>query len=237
MSCAGFLMGDPRCDPYRRRMPPEEWPMGDQAAWAGARRPGTLRRRAGAAAKWRQATLTKVAKAYGRWCTFLDLHGWLDRDKTPSERITEERIAAYVAELEQQVVIITLKGLILDLAESIRVMCPNANIAWLYDLATQLAVVAKPSRAKWAKLQSTEKLVELGINLMEQTFEPARKYRQARYRDIQYAAGLMIALLAHRPLRRRTFTGLCIEKQLKRMETGYVFELGPDDVKAGDTVR
>ena len=57
---------DPKADPSRRCMKPEDWPAADRTAWEAAMTPGGLLDEAGLAAHWRSATRKSVQDAYGR---------------------------------------------------------------------------------------------------------------------------------------------------------------------------
>ncbi len=147
-------MMHPSKDPARKRKRLPEWPEADRAAWERAIRIGRLRVRGGLAAKWREPTQRKVISAYGRYLTFLERRDWLCDAQGPGDRVTIDWIEAYLNELQQQdVAPLTISGLILDLAELLRVTAPGFDGKWLYDLQSDIAADAEPRRDKRPKLR------------------------------------------------------------------------------------
>jgi hypothetical protein len=108
-----------------------DWPAADWAAWEAAMTRGGLLEDGGAAAHWRPATRKSVQDAYGRWLTFLERNGWLDLDAAPGERLTPERLRAFIAELQATAAPMTVRNRIRDLAEAQRVMAPEADLSYL----------------------------------------------------------------------------------------------------------
>ena len=193
-------------DPARRSMPIEEWPAEDRAAWEAAFRPGDPFEPGGLAAHWRPRTRALVAQSYGHWLTFLEHQGRLDENQSPAERTTAEAIAAYLQILEPRcrsaTVVIRIDGLV----EALRVMAPHADITWLRQGLARLKQRTGDRKPKIDRLRPSADLYRLGLKLMVEADEDQARtpIRSAtRYRD-----GLMIALLAARPLRASTFAAL-----------------------------
>jgi len=220
-----------RHDPARRRMPIEEWPEPDRLAWERAT--STRRLRTGAAYNWRVDTKKKVAKAWGRLLTFLEQCGDLDRAAAPETRVAEEgRLAAWLDEMQQQQLApLTIRGLVLDIAEALRVMAPTYDGAWLYELQQRLADEAHPVRDKRRLLRHPRELLDLGVATMEQA--PERTYREQDHWLAEYRDGAMVAFLAARPLRARTFWQLRYGTELRRDELGYVIDVEDELLKTG----
>jgi hypothetical protein len=81
----------------RRAMRFEARPALDQAAWTAARSTSAdIFEDAGSAAHLRGATQQNRVHAWGRFLTFLDLEGALDREVPPETRPTRERIGAWI---------------------------------------------------------------------------------------------------------------------------------------------
>src|SRR5258708_29315839 len=91
----------PPIDPVRRCRPPAEWPNEDQLAWMAARRKGGLLDDGGPAANCRQTSVTKTAKGYGRYLTWLDGRGFLVPADAVGERVTVERVKVYTDHLRE----------------------------------------------------------------------------------------------------------------------------------------
>src|SRR5688572_2994099 len=95
-------MTKPNKDPRRRCKPVVEWPAEDRAAWAAAMRSADPFEDPGRGAYWRPNTRKTIAKAYGRYLTFLETRDWLELNEGPASRPTQERLDAYVDELRTQ---------------------------------------------------------------------------------------------------------------------------------------
>ncbi len=176
--------------------------------------PGDVLDDPGGATGWSPKTLRTVIAAYGRWLAFLDLHGWLDPNCPPAARLTEERLRAYIDTLRAQVQSITLRNRIRDLGEALRVMDPAADLRLLRRAARCLRIQAVPSRPKGARTVELDRLAELGCEIMAEA--ETTPVRNAIWRAPRYRMGLMIALLAYRPLRRGNFVAVMFKFTTKR---------------------
>lgn len=220
---------DAKADPSRRCMKLANWPAADRAAWEAAVTKGGLLEEGGLAAHWRPATRKSVQDAYGRWLTFLALRGHLEPDATPGARLTPDRLRAYIAELQAAVAPLTVRNRVRDLAEALRVMAPAVDLSYLRRARGRLKARAQPVRSKRAQLAPSRDLVQLGQKLMERAErgEAARPlWRAALFRD-----GLMILMLACRPIRRRSFAGLRLGQHLVKRGEVYVLLLEEHETK------
>jgi integrase/recombinase XerD len=211
---------DPRKDPLRRCKKFNDWPRKDRAAWKRALAPGGLLEETGLAAGWRDLTQKTVLAAYGRWLTFLAGKGWLDPKQSPGERLTPDRLRAYVAELETLVAPFTVRNRIRDLNEALRVMAPDKNFAFLRRAYARLKARAHPKKSKRPQMRSSQELVALGLNLI--TRAEHGKVARPLWRAALYRDGLMIVMLACRPLRRTNLASLRIGQNLVRQDDEYI---------------
>jgi integrase len=220
---------DPKPDPSRRCLKLEHWPAADRRAWEEAVTPGGLLDEAGLAAHWRPATLKSVQDAYWRWLTFLTRQGYLDPEAGPAERLTPDRLRAFIAELQATVAPLTVRNRVRDLTEALRVMAPETDFSYLSRARARLKARSRLVRNKRAQVRSSRDLVGLGLELMRKAErgEAARPlWRAALFRD-----GLMILMLACRPLRRASFAGLQLGRHLVRRGEVYVLLLEEHETK------
>lgn len=210
-------------------IPIEQWPSVDQELWIRATSSGGLLDDGGLASDWRPDTRLKVAKSYGRFLRFLRDTDMLDEATIPADRATREVIGQYVDHLRDQIASKTLAGRITDLGEAIRVMCPGSDIGYLRRLSGRLGRAVLPARPKHTRLVPIADLYQLGFDLMERS----RKVRGPRpcSANVMFRDGLMIALLAARPFRLRTFTHLRIGRHLTQTDDGYQLHIHPEDNK------
>jgi hypothetical protein len=131
---------------------------------------------------------------YGRWLAWLDDQCLLDPLVLPAERATKERVGAYAKKLQQTRSPFTVQGQIQALGDALRVMSPGADLRWISRGAGRLRNRARPVKDKRSRLQSPDRLVELGLRLMDLADREVVMLESAMaYRD-----GLVIALLTYR---------------------------------------
>jgi hypothetical protein len=223
---------DPKQDPSRRCRKLADWPAPDREAWKAAVRPCVgLLDEAGLAAHWRPATQKSVRDAYGRWLTFLDRNGWLDPTASPAERLTPDRLRAFVTELQETVAPLTVRNRIRDLTEALRVMAPEANLSldYLRRARSRLKARSRAKHKKRLQIRPIQDLLRLGRELTrraEHDHVARPLWRAALYRD-----GLMIMMLACRPLRRGNLAALRLGQHLVRREDVYLLQLEEHETK------
>jgi len=200
-------------------MPLAEWPADDQAMWGCAIRSGGPLDDPGLASHWTEKTRKTTISAYGRYLTSLALNGWLVAEARVQDRVEFEWLKAYIDELMSQVKPITAAGRIRGLAEALRVMAPGVEFPDVKRARYRLKAMATPSRDKRSKIVSSKRLVQLGLKLMSEA-ETGTFFREAG-RACTYRDGLMILLLACRPLRRANFAVMQIGEHLTKINDAY----------------
>jgi integrase/recombinase XerD len=214
-----------------RCLPFAEWPTLDQAPWTASLQPGDVLEPGGVASRWALASQGLVINGYGRWLTWLTGRGGLDPLLPPSARVTRERLLAYAKDLEATVSPFTVATRIEQVGNAMRAIAPETDWRWIQRAADRIRVRAVPVRDKRSRLQSPKRLVALGMALMRQADNPATgspAVRGATYRD-----GLMIALLALRPMRRRNLAALLCDQHLLRRGSQWWVELPAQETKTG----
>jgi integrase len=133
-------------------------------------------------------------------------------------RIDLERIGAYISHLEHVNASCTVWSRISYLAKAIQAMAPEAELNWMRPVIARLHRKVQPSRLKRHRLVDSAELFAFGVEIMcEAEAANMQDWRKAlRYRD-----GLMIALLAARPLRQGNFTPIEIDRHLLHRGDGY----------------
>jgi site-specific recombinase XerD len=108
-------------------------------------------------------------------------------------------------------------------------MAPGRDWAWLRRVANALRAKIRPREDKLLRMHSSSRLMDLGLTLMaEGDAESAERKINgaARYRD-----GLIIALLAARPLRLSNFASLQLDRSLLRQGDGFWVRLESEETK------
>jgi integrase len=141
----------------------------------------------------------------------------------PDERVDRRTVAGYV-EWRRRFCGDAMIAVDLDrLRGALRLICPGVDWSWLLTLAKRIAASA-PRKPKKYNLVTSERLYALGIGLMDRAGadgEAAQRISKAQ--AMQYRDGLVIALAALIPLRRRTLVALRVGKQL--VKNGDLWEL------------
>jgi integrase/recombinase XerD len=197
-------------DPDRRCRPLGEWPDIDRHLWLTALVPGDLLEGGGARAKFTENTNRGVVEGYGRWLQWLDRHGLLDQTNLPADRITPDRVRAYLADLERHNATQTVLNRLVHLSTAATVMDQHRDWSWLNRMAAPIRARHRPARPKRPRLVAPRELFDLGVDLMILAeSRNATCDRATTFRD-----GLMIALLAARPLRLANLVGLTLDRTL-----------------------
>ncbi len=215
-------------DPTRLCLRPPAWPAMDQAAWVVANEPGDVFDPGGAGARWAPATRRGIMQSYGRWLTWLTCTRPGDLDLPFVDRLKPVPIAAYIADLQCVNASCTVWTRVALLADAIQAMAPETDLIWMRKVIVRLHRLVEPVRLKRHRLVESAALFTLGMDTMadaESAAVPAWR-RAQRYLD-----GLMIALLALRPLRLGNFTGIEIDRHLLRRGDGYQLRFAASETK------
>jgi site-specific recombinase XerD len=209
-------------------LPVEQWPTADRRAWERAVARGDLLDEAGPAARWSEGSKRTVVRGYRRWLGHLTRHDPDALTRDPALRLAPGTVRAYVAALERTMTPAGTYNYVKHLHDAARIMFPALDLAWLREVARQLArLVVRTS--KRSRLVSILELQDLADSLMTRAdTDPSLDRRQ---RAILYRDGLIIAFLAARALRRRTLAAITIDRNLVRLGPGYALMFGAIDMK------
>jgi integrase/recombinase XerD len=152
---------------------------------------------------------------------WLDANAMLDPAECPERRVTAERVSAYANEMMATTAPFSVQGRIGQLGNALRAMAPHQDWRWVLRGADRIRARATPVRDKRARLQMPNRLADLGFEVMAEA--NASTTGRAVWRAADYRDGLIIALLAHRPLRARNLT--MIECGVHLVRDGSVWRL------------
>jgi hypothetical protein len=99
-----------------------QWPEQDRLAWERGTTKANLFDESGAGADWSPRSRRKAEQGYGKWLEWLGKRGLLEDRATPGVRVTELRVADYVAELSTVCASYTLVCRVLELCDAMRVL-------------------------------------------------------------------------------------------------------------------
>lgn len=212
-------------------LPYTEWPAGDKALWTAAFEPGTdLFDDGGPGSHLSERTVRQLQYAYGKFLFFISIQHPDLLKRVPARRLNAKTIEEYVNWQPQTCGGVTLSVYLYHLCLALRYLCPRDDWRWLLAISKRIRTQAKP-RPEKHHLVTSATLYDLGVRLMDGALvcgKPPTSWRvQTAFRD-----GLIIALLALIPLRRRTLSALRIGKHLIKSGDQWLLDIPAEDVKS-----
>jgi hypothetical protein len=162
--------------------------------------------------------------------SWLATEGLLDPDAHPADRVTRERVAAYVEYLRVGRAPYTVLCRIQELYDTMRAMAPEADWDWLAQFYRSLRAQVRPVRDKFSRLKPVDELAALGERLMDEA-ETAPEW-SARHRAVGYRDGLMIGLLAYRPVRLKNLAMMRLGHHLTKVGRCWQIYFAADETKS-----
>ena len=204
-------------------LPLNSWPAEDQRRWQAAFRVGDRFDGSGPGSHLAEATRQNLTDSYGRFLRFVLANRYDLLNLMPDERVNRRTVADYV-EWRGRSCGDPMIAVELDrLRGALRLMCPDVDWSWLLTLTKRIAA-AVPRKPKKHNLVTSERLYALGIELMDSADADAETAKRVcKAQALEYRDGLLIALPALIPLRRRTLVALWIGKHL--VKNGDLWEL------------
>jgi integrase/recombinase XerD len=214
-------------DPDRCCKKLEDWPEPDRRLWQAALVPGDVLEDGGARARHAEYSNRNAIYGYGRWLSWLDRQGLLETTGAPADRIIPTLVSGFIADLEKHNATQTLLNRLQELGAVAVVMDPYRDWSWLNRMYSRVRARHRPARLKRPRLVPSQELFELGTDLMAR----AEEENTACARAMTYRDGLIVALLAARPLRLRNFVGLILDDTLVYRGTEWWIEFADTKTK------
>jgi site-specific recombinase XerD len=203
------------------------WPEADQSLWTRARRSDYLLEDGGLGRYWSDPTAAKYMRDYGRWLAWLLQAEPECLDLGPVDRFTKLRVKRYVDHLEEKLAPYSVSCMLRGLGSVAWAFSEGNDYYWITRYANRLASDAMSVRNKRQMLKRSHDLVSLGMALMAGATEARSEFKAA----IAYRNGLIIALLAYRPIRRGNITNIIIGQHLLRCKDGYNLQFAEHETK------
>jgi integrase/recombinase XerD len=217
----------------RTILPLDQWPSSDQCLWlqcCDGQGPFGMDNRA---FRWGTRRCKIVEDAYGRFLGWRKLLGDHEPVTDPAARITLDAVAAFIKHMDgsglSSVSIGMQIGALCSIAQA---FAPDADWSWLKRKYFRQKHRAIPSREKRTRVVPSAALYALGVDLMETATDGAR-HAQPFFAASQYRDGLIIALMAARPLRIRNFQDIELHRTLVFRSGTYRLVFGDDETKTG----
>lgn len=206
------------------------WPAEDQGRWEAAFKTGDRFDESARGAHLAASTRQVWRESYARFLGFLSANRQDLLTRPPDERIDRHIVAEYVAWRRRSSGDMSVAIDLDHLRGALKLVCPDTDWSWLLTITKRIAATAPRKSGKY-HLVTSDRLYALGIELMDATVAKAdAAERVCKAHAFQYRDGLVIALLALIPVRRRTLTALRIGRHL--VKTADLWAL---DIPAADT--
>ncbi|MCG7522770.1 site-specific integrase [Ruegeria sp. Ofav3-42] len=207
----------------------QDWPQADKTAWEALFAEGDIFDGTGPCASWSEGSRTKRRQSYGYWLSWIKRHQPALLDQSPTGRITKDAVRGFLGEAEARVNAVTLKNMICDLYVLAKAMHPAGDWDWLNKLSNRLIHLAdRKSLPKPIPVSASEVLTK-SLHWLDAT-EGDPSHSDLK-RAIHFRAGLMIAFLISRPVRRRTLLALTTDQHLLKTSEGFEVYLSAEDTK------
>ena len=208
-----------------------DWPEDDRRRWSTAFKGGDLFDESGPGAHLAERTREDLRHHYECFLGFLTVQHPQLLQRAAVERLNKQIIAGLVASRRQSGRETSIVSDLRKLRHALVLLCPENDWSWMLGIIKRIAVRARPLPAQ-DHLVTSDRLYTLGLGLMERAAEAAFALAApSKAHALAYRDGLLIALLASVPLRRRTLSALRIGRQLVRAGQHWALEIPPEDTK------
>ena len=170
-----------------------------------------------------------IRSTYRRWLGFLKANYPDDFSMPPAERITLERVRAFIEHLSAQMRPSSVAIAGAHLYAAARLIAPTTDWTWLRSIKSRLASQAR-SEDQFDRLVPPWQTLNFGIELMD-TALTLPTSNDNKERDVQYRDGLLLVLLSLWPIRRRSLAALTVSRHLEFDHAGMTILLHPSDTK------
>jgi integrase len=214
-----------------------DWPEADWTMWEQLIKKGSLLADQGSGAHWATETRRVIARDYGYWLSFLLATDPVAIDESPTARATPDRVRRYCNSMDD-VCALTRASRIARLHTLIRGADPKRDFGWLAAIRRgqeRLARREGPVRSKHGRVLATVKIIEAGVGLLK--WAHGDQHRSFHERAKDFRDGLMIALLAARPLRIKNFATLRLGQHVKATSAGYLIDIPGAETKTSHPIE
>jgi len=209
-------------------LPYGQWPPEDRRRWEHAVS-GDDPFADGAGAHLAATSRKAYLFGWRRFLGFLVLAEPEALELPPAERLTAERVRRFASHLFETNLPQSVAGQVDMLYKAARIMVPTHNWSWLKSIKARLFAVPPVHNSTKPVITSLQ-LLELGLQLMDEN-RPVSGAPTSLDAAVKYRDGLMIALLACIPVRRKNFAAIEIDRHLIREDDTFLIILPRDETK------
>jgi integrase len=206
-----------------------DWPAADREAWLAASHPRERLRRGGLAAHLKPITQNDLERRYGYFLQHLREEKLLGPQAAAAAQITPDAVERYLARVRPIWSSVTVAQTMWKLVRMASLLAPERDWEWLRDSAKDCEFVANP-KSRFDRIVNADVLAKSGIDLIRSARGNPRLrtyWRATLIRD-----GLMVALMAHHPMRLKNFAALTLGNSLQRIGDRWWVVLNRRDTKS-----
>jgi integrase len=216
----------------KKHLPFSAWPLGDRMLWIRVFETEVFDDEQ-STSHLAPATITGLRTSYARYLGFLDRHDPARLQLAPEARIDPDSITAFVLQLRQSCRDTSIATLLHMIRLALGYLFPQRDWSWLKTVAKRIKAGAIP-RVDPARGVMSAELYEAGIGLMTTAEDALISSGEVIPENaLLYRDGLIIALLAVVPLRRRTLAALTTSQHLVKTGDHWLLDIPATDTKTG----
>jgi integrase len=189
----------------RLHLPFDQWPLADRQLWEQAINDSDPFGEA-AGGQLAERSKDQYLFAWRRFLGFVVIEDESALALQPAERLTRERVRAFVTHLAETNIPRSVAIQVDSLYKAARIMLPEQDLVWLKSIKSRLHSAA-PLKSAGGPAVTSLQILQVGLSLMDE-HAPKECERITLSQAIAYRDGLMIALLAFAPLRRKNLVSL-----------------------------
>jgi integrase/recombinase XerD len=207
------------------------WPEEDRARWLAAFEPSDVFDDARSGAHLAAATQVGLRTAYARYLGFLASNDAEKLHLPLPVKVDQQSIKAFVEHLRQSCRDTSVASTLHHLRMALGLLSPERDWSWLKTIANRIASSARPKPSRSGEVTSAQ-LFALGIQLMTGAENSALVAGRISKEDaLTFRDGLIIALLAAVPLRKRTLAALTVNRHLIKIGDDWLLDIPALDTK------
>ncbi len=205
------------------------WPDVDRDLWEGAFAPRSILDEVGSGVGLAVNTRRRLATSYAFWLRWLAETRADELQRPPAVRPTPAMLVAYVDHLVSRVSVASAVLHLRGLQTAFRLLAPEIDWKWVGDIACRLDQRRPPRPNKRARLTAPAEVTAVAIKMIDEAL--SADSMTAYERAIQLRDGLIIAMLAARPLRRSAMAGLIVGDTFRAQGERYLACIPPTQSK------
>ena len=182
-----------------------------------------------------KATQERCLWAWRRFLGFLAIYESTALEIAPNERLTAERVRALVSHLAETNAPRSVVSHVDALYLGARVMMPEHDWSWLKAIKARLRAAA-PTQSQARPVITSVQLLDIGQQLMDEN-KPEPGAPISMHGAIHYRDGLMLALLAFIPIRRKNLAALEIGRHIVLQGNRWSVIIPREETKTGAPIE